>query len=57
MMMLWDYCFEKKLGLGEDKSSKRILLTEPANNPNKNREKMGEVMLEKYGFGGVAFEY
>jgi len=32
-------------------------LTEPANNPNKNREKMGEIMIEKYGFGGVLFEY
>lgn len=57
MEMLWEYCFDRKLELGPDKSSKKILLTEPANNPNKNREKMGEIMLEKYGFGGVAFEF
>jgi actin-related protein 2 len=57
MEMLWEYCFDRKLELGSDKSGKKILLTEPANNPNKNREKMGEIMLEKYGFGGVAFEY
>jgi actin-related protein 2 len=56
MELLWDYCFEKKLGLEKDKSDKKILLTEPANNPKKNREKMGEIMFEKYGFGGVAFE-
>ena len=57
MEMLWDYCFEKKLGLPADKSDKKIVLTEPAKNPKKNREKMGEIMLEKYGFGGVLFEY
>lgn len=54
--MLWEYCFDRKLELGADKSGKKILLTEPANNPHKNREKMGEIMLEKFGFGGVAFE-
>ena len=57
MELLWNYCFETKLGLGADKSSKKILLTEPPFNPAKNREKMGEIMLEKYGFGGVAFEF
>jgi len=57
MELLWDYCFDKKLELPADKSSKKILLTEPANNVNKNREKMGEIMLEKYGYGGVAFEF
>lgn len=56
MELLWNYCFENKLQLDKDKSSKKILLTEPAKNPKKNREKMGEIMFEKYGFGGVAFE-
>jgi len=57
MEILWEYCFDKKLGLKQDKSDKRILLTEPAKNPTKNREKMGEIMLEKFGYGGVAFEF
>ena len=57
MELLWTYCFDNKLGLPADKSDKKILLTEPALNPTKNREKMGEIMFEKFGFGGVAFEY
>lgn len=31
----------------------KILLTEPPMNPTKNREKMIEVMFEKYGFAGA----
>lgn len=31
----------------------QILLTEPPMNPTKNREKMVEVMFEKYGFSGA----
>lgn len=31
----------------------QILLTEPPMNPTKNREKMIEVMFEKYGFAGA----
>lgn len=57
MEHIWDYCFHNKLGLPADKSDKQILLTEAAKNPLKNREKMGEIMFEKYGFGGVLFEY
>ena len=57
MELIWDYCFHKKLELPENKLDKRILLTEPARNPKKNREKMGEIMFEKFGFGGVLFEY
>jgi|TARA_B110000305_G_C19348496_1_gene592967 actin-related protein 2 len=57
MEALWDYCFHKKLSLPENKADKRVLLTEPALNPKKNREKMGEIMFEKFGFGGVIFEY
>lgn len=56
MELLWTYCFENKLKI-TDFPSKKILLTEPAKNPTKNREKMGEIMFEKYNFGGVAFEY
>jgi len=57
MEALWDYCFDVKLGLPKDKSGHQILLTEAALNPLKNREKMGEIMFERYNFGGVLFEY
>tara|TARA_B110001450_G_scaffold239791_1_gene247974 strand:- start:727 stop:1095 length:369 start_codon:yes stop_codon:yes gene_type:complete len=58
MELLWDYTFHNKLGLSKtDKSDKRVLLTEPALNPKSNREKMGQIMFEKFGFGRVMFEY
>jgi len=58
MEEIWDYCFFTKLGLKpEDLKDKYILLTEAANNANANRNKMGEIMFEKYGFAGVMFEY
>jgi actin-related protein 2 len=57
MELIWHYCFDEKLKLGENRLDKKILLTEPALNPKKNREKMGEIMFEKFGFGGVNFEY
>jgi actin-related protein 2 len=58
MEILWDYTFHNKLGLSKsDKSDKRVLLTEPALNPKKNREKMGEYMFEKFNFGRIMFEY
>ena len=49
MMHVWDYTFgPEKLDLEPDKC--KILLTEPPMNPTRNREKMIEVMFEKYGF-------
>jgi len=58
MEEIWDYSFFDKLGLEKaDLSSKYILLTEAARNANANRNKMGEIMFEKYGFAGVMFEY
>jgi len=52
MLHVWDYTFgEEKLNI--DPKDSKILLTEPPMNPNKNREKMIEVMFEKYGFSGV----
>ncbi|XP_067943589.1 actin-related protein 2-A [Watersipora subatra] len=52
MLHIWDYTFgEEKLNV--DPKECKILLTEPPMNPNKNREKMVEVMFEKYGFSGV----
>ncbi len=44
------------MNLGKDLSAKKILVTEAALNPKKNREKMAELIFEKYGFGGCYFE-
>lgn len=51
MHHLWAYTWAR-LGV-TDPSEHKILLTEPAMNPKKNREKMCEVMFEEYGFGGL----
>lgn len=51
MQHLWNYTFYEKMKI--DPRGRKILLTEPPMNPLKNREKMAEVMLEGYGFGGV----
>ncbi len=49
MCHIWDYTFgPSKLNLVPDEC--KILLTEPPMNPTRNREKMIEVMFEKYGF-------
>lgn len=47
MCHLWGYTWEK---LQIDPTECQIMLTEPPMNPTKNREKMLEVMFEKYGF-------
>ncbi|KAL2917245.1 Actin-related protein 2 [Polyrhizophydium stewartii] len=52
MYHLWDYTFKEKLKIN-DFADHKILLTEPAMNPKRNRERMVEVMFEKYGFGGA----
>jgi actin-related protein 2 len=51
MEHLWDFTFHEKLKI--DTTGRKILLTEPPMNPLKNREKMCEVMFERYNFGGV----
>ena len=49
MLHVWDYTFgPEKLNLNP--ADCKILLTEPPMNPTRNREKMIEVMFEKYGF-------
>jgi actin-related protein 2 len=49
MLHVWDYTFgPEKLNINP--SECKILLTEPPMNPTRNREKMIEVMFEKYGF-------
>ncbi|KAI5793149.1 actin family [Geopyxis carbonaria] len=51
MQHVWDYTFLEKLKI--DPAGRKILLTEPPMNPLSNREKMCEVMFERYNFGGV----
>jgi len=51
MLHLYDYTFEEKLKINPAEC--RIMLTEAPMNPKKNREKMVEVMFEKYGFKSV----
>ena len=53
---LWSYTFHTKMGLPKDLSGHKILVTEAARNPRKNRAKMAEILFEKFGFGGVLFE-
>ncbi len=49
LLHVWDYTFgPEKLNLNP--ADCKILLTEPPMNPTRNREKMIEVMFEKYGF-------
>ena len=51
MIHLYDYTFNEKLKINP--SECRIMLTEAPMNPKANREKMVEVMFEKYGFKSV----
>ncbi|KAL3316928.1 Actin- protein 2 [Cichlidogyrus casuarinus] len=52
MVHLYDYTFgPQKLNINPNEC--KILLTEPPLNPKKNREKLAEVMFEKYGFQGI----
>ena len=51
MSILWDYCIKKKLGVNGDLKDRKILLTEAPANPNENKQKMGELVFEKLGFG------
>ncbi len=53
---LWDYTFHTKMGLPQDLSDHKILITEAARNPKKNRAKMAEILFEKFGYGSVIFE-
>lgn len=48
---VWDHVFFSELKV--DPTECKILLTDPPLNPSKNREKMVEIMFEKYNFAGV----
>lgn len=51
MERIWDYTF-RKLGVTQPAGHK-VVLTEAALNPPKNRERMLEVMFERFDFGSV----
>jgi actin-related protein 2 len=51
MCHIWDYTFFDRLKV--DPSEHKIMLTEPPMNPQSNKMKMCENMLEKYGFQAV----
>ncbi|XP_013771096.1 actin-related protein 2 [Pundamilia nyererei] len=52
MLHLWDYTFGPEC-LDINPKECKILLTEPPMNPTKNREKIAEIMFEKYQFYGI----
>lgn len=51
MEHLWNYTFYEKLQINP--AENKILLTEPPQNPIKNREKLIERMFEGYGFAAL----
>jgi len=51
MEHLWDYTFHERLKVNPKEC--KILLTEPPLNPKQNREKLVQIMFEKYGFKAV----
>jgi len=51
MQHIWDYTWNEKLKI--DPTECKVMLTEPPMNPKSNREKLVEVMFEKYGFQDV----
>jgi actin-related protein 2 len=50
MELIWKYAFFDKMKV-TDPSDKKIIMTEAALNPKKNREKMAEIIFEKFNFG------
>jgi len=50
MEAVWDYTFHK---LGVNPVEHKVLQTEAALNPPRNRERMVEIMFERYGFSAV----
>lgn len=51
MELLWEHTFRERLGVNPQEH--KILLTEPPLNPKKNRERMVEMMFERFSFQGV----
>jgi len=55
---LWEYTLENNLGMKDayKMNDKKILVTEAALNPKANREKLAELIFEKFNFSGCYFE-
>lgn len=51
MELLWQHTFQERLGVRTEEH--KILLTEPPLNPKRNREKMLEMMFDKFAFQGA----
>eukprot|EP00330_Aristerostoma_sp_ATCC50986_P000497 CAMPEP_0114580486 /NCGR_PEP_ID=MMETSP0125-20121206/4761_1 /TAXON_ID=485358 ORGANISM="Aristerostoma sp., Strain ATCC 50986" /NCGR_SAMPLE_ID=MMETSP0125 /ASSEMBLY_ACC=CAM_ASM_000245 /LENGTH=301 /DNA_ID=CAMNT_0001772075 /DNA_START=47 /DNA_END=952 /DNA_ORIENTATION=+ len=51
MEIIWDYAFNKKMKINPEES--RVLMTEAALNPIKNREKTCEILFEKFGISQI----
>jgi actin-related protein 2 len=51
MEHVWNYTWNEKLKINPTEC--KVLLTEAPMNPQQNRQKMVEIMFEKYGFQGV----
>ena len=56
MDRLWTYTIKEKLNQKDDLSNRKVLLTEAPSNPNKNKEKMCEILFEKLGVGFTNIE-
>nr|XP_007161338.1 hypothetical protein PHAVU_001G060800g [Phaseolus vulgaris]ESW33332.1 hypothetical protein PHAVU_001G060800g [Phaseolus vulgaris] len=55
MCHVWDHAFYNELKINPPDC--KILLTDSPLNPSQNREKMGEMMFEKYNFAGVNLQF
>lgn len=54
MLKLWEYGYYERMKIKpEQMPGMKVLLTEAPLNPKKNREKMAEIMFEKFGFSAV----
>lgn len=51
MELIWDHVFYDRLGV--DPKGKKLMLTEPPMNPERNKKRMLTTMFEKYEMGGV----
>lgn len=55
--LLWEYAIKSKIGLAREKLKDHYcMLTEAPLNPFENKKIMGEILMEKFGFGGFNIE-
>ncbi len=54
MIRLWEHGLYEKMKIApKETTGMKVLLTEAPLNPKPNREKMAEIMFEKFGFSAV----